>query len=187
MITSAYSKRCGSYWMYLESDSPPQTVMIVCKLKCFSHISNRHNKQTFMQSCDVFHNNTQYSLLLFIHVQVQCDLAITRNTCVYVCSLNCLDLFLKYKIDQTCCVCVCVCVYFGSKCQSFLLLRDVFERLKCCLDMCLSSILDYIHICVFLFFEKPFLSNLNSFSTAFDGQAIYRDTSAFSYHILNSS
>ena len=26
------------------------------------------------------------------------DLAITRNTCVDKCSLNCLNLFLKYKI-----------------------------------------------------------------------------------------
>ena len=25
--------RCGSYWMYLEGDSPYQTVMIVCELK----------------------------------------------------------------------------------------------------------------------------------------------------------
>ena len=33
MITSVYSKRCGSYRMYLEGDSPHQTVMIVCELK----------------------------------------------------------------------------------------------------------------------------------------------------------
>ena len=46
-----------------------------------------------------FTHNTQYSLLLLIYVQVQCDLAITRNTYVNVCSLNCLDLFLKYKIS----------------------------------------------------------------------------------------
>ena len=37
------SRRCGSYKMYLEGDSPHQIVMIVCKLRCFSHISNRHN------------------------------------------------------------------------------------------------------------------------------------------------
>ena len=41
--------------MYLEGDSPYQTVMIVCKLKRFSHISNRHNMLTHLQSCDVFH------------------------------------------------------------------------------------------------------------------------------------
>ena len=45
-----------------------------------------------------FTHNTQYSLLLLIHVQIQCDLAITRFTCVHVCSLNCFKLFLKYKI-----------------------------------------------------------------------------------------
>ena len=30
-------------------------------------------------------------------------------TCVNVCLLNCLNLFLKYKIGDTCLVCVCVC------------------------------------------------------------------------------
>ena len=33
MIASVYSRRCGSYRMYLEGDSPYQTVMIVCELK----------------------------------------------------------------------------------------------------------------------------------------------------------
>ena len=33
MIGSMYSRRCGSYRMYLQSDSPHQTVMIVCELK----------------------------------------------------------------------------------------------------------------------------------------------------------
>ena len=51
--------------------------------------------------------------LLLIHVQVQYDLAITMDTCVIVCSLNCLNLFLKYKIGYTCLVCMCVCVCFG--------------------------------------------------------------------------
>ena len=55
MIASVYSRRYGSYRMYLESDSPHQAVMIVCELKWFSNISNRHNLYTLMQSCDVFH------------------------------------------------------------------------------------------------------------------------------------
>ena len=55
MIASVYSRRCGSYRMYLEGDSPHQAVMMVCELKQFSHISNRHNMYTLMQSCDVFH------------------------------------------------------------------------------------------------------------------------------------
>ena len=33
MIASVYSRRSGSYRMYLEGDSPHQTVMIVCELK----------------------------------------------------------------------------------------------------------------------------------------------------------
>ena len=60
MIASVFSRRCGSYKMYLEGDSPYQVVMIVCELKWFSHISNRHNIYTLMQSCDVFH--TQHAI-----------------------------------------------------------------------------------------------------------------------------
>ena len=40
--------------------SPHQTVMIVCELKWFSHILNRHNMYTLMQSCNVFH--TQHAI-----------------------------------------------------------------------------------------------------------------------------
>ena len=53
-IASISSRRCGSYKMYLEGDSPHQAVMIMCELKWFSHISNCHNMETLMQSCDVF-------------------------------------------------------------------------------------------------------------------------------------
>ena len=48
MIASLFSRRCGSYRIYLEGDSPHQAVMIVCELKRFSHISNRHNMYTHM-------------------------------------------------------------------------------------------------------------------------------------------
>ena len=41
MIASVYSKGCGSYGMYLECDSPHQTVMIVCELKViFSYLKS---------------------------------------------------------------------------------------------------------------------------------------------------
>ena len=33
MIASVYSRRCGSYRIYLKGDSPHQAVMIVCELK----------------------------------------------------------------------------------------------------------------------------------------------------------
>ena len=55
MIASMYSRRCESYRMYLEGDSPHQTVMIVCELKWFSHFSNHHDMYTLMQSYNVFH------------------------------------------------------------------------------------------------------------------------------------
>ena len=96
MIASVYSRRCGSYKMYLQGNSPHQVVMIVCELKRFSYISNHHNMYTIMQSCDVFFtHNTQYSLLFLIQVQIQCNLAITSFTCVNVYSLNCLNLVFE--------------------------------------------------------------------------------------------
>ena len=64
MIASLYSRRCGSYTMYLEGDSPHQVVMIVCELRRLSYISNRHNMYTLMQSCDVFH--TQHAIFFAI-------------------------------------------------------------------------------------------------------------------------
>ena len=33
MIANVYSRRCGSYRIYLERDSPHQTVMIMCEFK----------------------------------------------------------------------------------------------------------------------------------------------------------
>ena len=39
MITSVYSRRCGSYRIYLEGDSPHQTVTLACELKViFSYL-----------------------------------------------------------------------------------------------------------------------------------------------------
>ena len=64
MIASVYSRRCGSYRMYLKGDSLHQTVMIVCELKRLSYISNRHNMYTLMQSCDIFH--TQHAIFFAI-------------------------------------------------------------------------------------------------------------------------
>ena len=64
MIANVYSRRCRSYKMYLESDSPHQAVMIMCELKRFSHISNHYNIYTLMQSCDVFH--TQHTIFFAI-------------------------------------------------------------------------------------------------------------------------
>ena len=71
MIASMYSRRCGSYRMYLEGDSPYQAVMIVCELKRFSYILNHHNMYNLCNLEMFFTHNTQYSLLFLIHVQIQ--------------------------------------------------------------------------------------------------------------------
>ena len=60
MIASVYSRRCESYRMYLEGNSPHEAVMIVCEQKWFFLISNCHNLYTLMQSCDIFH--TQHTI-----------------------------------------------------------------------------------------------------------------------------
>ena len=93
-----YSRRCGSYRMYLEGDSPHQTVMIVCALKWFSHISNRHNMYTLMQSCDVFHITDNILCYFWYICKYNVIWRSQGFTCVNVYSLNYLDLFLRYKI-----------------------------------------------------------------------------------------
>ena len=64
MIASVYSRRCESYRMHLEGNSPHQAVLIMCELKRFSHISNRHNMYSLMQFCDVF--PTQHAIFFAI-------------------------------------------------------------------------------------------------------------------------
>ena len=59
-----------------------------------------------------------------------------------------------------------VWVCFGSKCFTFFLLRDVFESLKFCWDLWLSSLLVCIHLFVFfLYLKKLFFIKLDRFST----------------------
>ena len=98
MIASIYFRRCGSYRMYLEGDSSHQKLWLCVSLNDFLISQIVINCRHLCNLAIFFTHNMQYSLLLLIHVQVQCDLAITRNTCVNECSLNCLNLFLKYKI-----------------------------------------------------------------------------------------
>ena len=41
MVASVSSRRCGSYRMYLEGDSPHQALMIMCELKViFSYLKS---------------------------------------------------------------------------------------------------------------------------------------------------
>ena len=62
------SRRCGSYRIYLDSDSPHQVVMIVCELNWFSHISNHHNMRHLC------------TLAIFSHTT--CKFFATFDTCV---------------------------------------------------------------------------------------------------------
>ena len=82
MIASMYSKRCESYRMYLKGDSPHQAVMIVCELKWFSHISNRHNMYTLMQSYDIFH--TQHVIFFAILDTCACTMWFVHHEVLHV-------------------------------------------------------------------------------------------------------
>ena len=66
-----------------------------------------------------------------------------------------------------------MCVFFGSMYLK-LMLKDDFERLIWCLDHWLSSILNCIHVCVFLFSKNCFKSFLDTWL-------------AFSYRKLDTS
>ena len=132
-----------------------------------------------------FTHNTQYSLLLLIHMQVQCDLVITRNTCVNVCSLNYHNLFLKYKIGLTCLV--CVCVRFGIYVLNIFLVERCFWEIKILFGS-LVKLHVWLHSCIcFSLLEKLFLINLDNCWTPFDSWAIYRDSSIAFYRILDTS
>ena len=62
------SRRCGSYKMYLEGDSPHQAVMTMCEWNWFSHISNLHNMRHL------------FTLAMFSHTT--CKFLATFVTCV---------------------------------------------------------------------------------------------------------
>ena len=92
------SRRCVSYVMYLKGDGPYQTVMIVCGCIWFSYIITLHIMRLFYFIAQVSHTTHILFVTLDTIVQVQRDLAITRNTSGSLSLLNCLNLFLKIKL-----------------------------------------------------------------------------------------
>ena len=91
------SRRCRSYMMYFKGVVPIKQLWLCVSVFDFL-ISQIVIIWDIYALVLCFHTQHTNSLLLLIHVQVQCDLAITRNTCLNICSLNCLNLFLKYQI-----------------------------------------------------------------------------------------
>ena len=59
------SRRCGSYTMYFEGDSPHQIVMIMCKCIWFSHILDCHNMRNLCNLAMVFTHNMKKNFVTF--------------------------------------------------------------------------------------------------------------------------
>ena len=156
------SRRYRSYKMYLEGPIKQLWLCVSVFDFLISQIIIIWDTYAFLLC---FHTQHANSLLLLIHVQVPCDLAITRNTCVNICSLNYLNLFLKYKIGFTCLVFVHGCVL--DLWMLCLYAEWCFESLICWLDLCLSSLLvTFISMC-FSLLEKLFFFKLDSYSIDF--------------------
>ena len=92
------STRCGSYTMYLKSNGPHQTVMIVCECIWFSYIITLHIMWHLCFLAKVSHTTRILFATLDTIVQVQCDLVITRDTYSSISLLNYHNLFLKRKL-----------------------------------------------------------------------------------------
>ena len=123
-----------------------------------------------------FTHNMQYSLLFLIHVQIQCDLSIISFTCDNVCSLNCHDLFLKYKLVW---LVLCVCVFWRSLCWKFLNWQTILRDL--CVDWIIGWVVYWIaFISVSFSVRKTVLKSwLDTSLTPFRYLAIYRASQAF--------
>ena len=122
------SGRCGSYRIYLEGDSPHQTVMTVCELNLFSYISNCHNMKHL------------YTFAMFLHT--------TRKILCYfwyMCKYNVIwpsqgihVLMYPHETILTCFwniklvrLVVCVCVYvLDYECFAFFLVERCFWELN---------------------------------------------------------
>ena len=97
-------------------------------------------------------------------------------TCVNVCSLNCLNLFLKYKIGLTCLVCVCVYVF------GIIVLKTFVERWFWELKMLIFGWVVWLIAFIFVFF--PFWKMVFKQSRHL---AICQALKVFSYHNLDRS
>ena len=84
--------------IYLKSDGPHQMVMIVCVNAFDSRISFFSYDRKLMLSCKSFTCKMHFFAILDSTVHVQCDLAISRNTCSSISLLIYLNLFLKIKL-----------------------------------------------------------------------------------------
>ena len=100
MVASVFLRDVGVIWcISMVMVSIKQLWLCVTILD--SLISLFSYDETLMLSCKIFTHNMQlFATLdtLDTIVHVQCDLAITRNTCGSILLLNCLNLFLKIKL-----------------------------------------------------------------------------------------
>ena len=121
--------------MYLEGDSPHQTVMFMCDCVWSSYIITYHIMMLLL-SCISFTHNTHNLCYIWYY-------SITRNTYGSICSLNCPNLFWnKIWLDKLMC--------FWSRNALYLELRMFIYALTCSLNACFDGYLVCIHLVLFL-------------------------------------
>ena len=134
--------------IYLKGDGPHQTVMILYGCNSSSYIITLHIMNYLCFLAKVSHTTDVLFATLDTIIQVQYDLAITRNTCGSICSLNCLNLFLKIKLVRLV-QCVLTQECFTSR------VDDVFKCLTCFLVACFGVYFNCIHLVLVFLLEKP--------------------------------
>ena len=93
IMLQACFRICGSYMMYLEGDGSHQTIMILCECIWSSYIITFHIMIYLYSLAKGSHTTCIFFATFDTIVQVQCDLAITRDTCGSIHFLNFLNMF----------------------------------------------------------------------------------------------
>ena len=128
--------------MYLEGDSPHQKIMFMCECIWSSYIITFNIMMYLCSLAKVSRTTCILFATLDTIVQVQCDLAITRNTCGSIYFLNYLNLFWnKIWLD--------LFSLFWSRIALHLELRLCF-CLTCFLSACFDGYLGCVHLVLFL-------------------------------------
>ena len=151
IMLQACFRICGSYMMYLEGDGSHQTIMILCECIWSSYIITFHIMIYLNSLAKGSHTTCIFFATFDTIVQVQCDLAITRDTCGSIHFLNFLNMFWnKIWLDF-------FSVFFISECFASRV-EVMFLCLICSLIAYFRVYLVCFHLVLLLLLENHFSS-----------------------------